>query len=45
MNPLWIEQKEQDKELNINNSMMLPCEVSICSFFQLNVWKSDPQSI
>ena len=37
MNPLWIEQKEQDKELNINNSIMLPCEVSICSFFQLNV--------
>ena len=40
-----IKQKEQDRKLNINNSIMLPCEVSICSFFQLNVWKSDPQSI
>ena len=39
-----IKQKEQDRELNINNSIMLPCEVCICSFFQLNVWKSDPQS-
>ena len=40
-----IKQKEQDRKLNINNSIMLPYEVSICSFFQLNVWKSDPQSI
>ena len=43
MNLLWHQTKgilREEKEWNISYYEKLPCEVSICSFFQLNVRKS-----
>ena len=43
MNLLWRQTKgilREEKELNINYYEKLPCAVSICGFFQLNVRQS-----